>query len=193
MLNEKEKKSNRRKFLILLALMCAPVVISSVMFLLEYRPESINYGELIEIKKLSGSGINQQDNTIFRMKDLQGKWAILIVDSGNCDEACQTKIYHMRQVRLVQNKEKHRLERVWLIDDDIIPDAELTKRYEGTFFISAKNNELLDMIPPKASQRKHIYIVDPLGNLMMRFPENADPTKIGKDIKRLLHVSQLEH
>jgi len=193
MLNEKIQKSNRRKFLLLLALMCAPVVISYTLYFLEYRPESKHYGDLIPIVKVIGAGTNQSDNTILRMKDLHGKWILVTIDSGYCDEACQEKLYFMRQVRLVQGKEKHRIERLWVINDNVIPDAELVKQYEGTLFVNAKDSEILDFIETRESQTKHIYLIDPIGNLMMRFPENVDGTKMGHDIKRLLHVSQLEH
>lgn len=193
MLNEKIKKSNRRKFLLLLALMCAPVVISYTLYFLEYRPESKHYGDLIPIVKVIGAGTNQSDNTILRMKDLHGKWILVTIDSGYCDEACQEKLYFMRQVRLVQGKQKHRIERLWLINDNAIPDAELVKQYEGTLFVNAKDSEILGFIETRESQTKHIYLIDPIGNLMMRFPENVDGTKMGHDIKRLLHVSQLEH
>ena len=193
MLNVKIQKSNRRKFLLLLALMCAPVVISYALYFLDYKPESKHYGDLIPIVKVTGKGTNQADNTILRMKDLHGKWVLVTVGSGHCDEACQQKLYFMRQVRLVQGKQKHRIERLWLINDDVIPDAELVKQYEGTFFVKAQDSEILSFIETKEIQTKHIYLIDPIGNLMMRFPESVDGTKMGHDIKRLLHVSQLEH
>ncbi len=193
MSNEKIKKANRRKFLLLLALMCAPVIISYTLYFLEYRPESTHYGDLLPIVKVTGKGTNQSDNTILRMKDLHGKWVLLTVDSGHCDEACQKKLYFIRQVRLVQGKEKHRIERLWLINDNVTPDVELAKQHEGAFFVNAKDSEILSFIETKELQTRHIYLIDPIGNLMMRFPENVDGTKMGKDIKRLLHVSQLEH
>ncbi|SFE44841.1 hypothetical protein [Nitrosomonas sp. Nm166] len=193
MLDEKIQKANRRKFLLLLALMCAPVIISYTLYILEYKPESTHYGDLIPIVKVSGKGTNQSDNTILRMKDLQGKWVLVTVDSGHCDKACQEKLYFMRQVRLVQGKEKHRIERLWLINDNVVPDVELIKQYEGTFFVNAKESEILSFIETEETQTKHIYLIDPIGNLMMRFPENVNGTKMGQDIKRLLHVSQLEH
>ncbi|MDO9312188.1 MAG: hypothetical protein Q7T85_10930, partial [Nitrosomonas sp.] len=96
MLNEKIQKSNRRKFLLLMALMCAPVVISYALYFLDYKPESKHYGDLIPIVKVTGKGTNQADNTILRMKDLHGKWVLVTVDSGHCDEACQQKLYFMR-------------------------------------------------------------------------------------------------
>lgn len=193
MLNEKIQKANRRKFLLLLALMCAPVIISYTLYFLDYKPESKHYGDLIPIVKVTGNGTNQADNTILRMKDLHGKWVLVTVDSGLCDEACQQKLYFMRQVRLVQGKEKHRIERLWLINDDVVPNAELVKEFEGTLFVNANDSEILNFIETTELQTKHIYLIDPIGNLMMRFPENVDGTKMGHDIKRLLHVSQLEH
>ena len=193
MSNEQIQKTNRRKFLLLLALMCAPVVVSYTLYFTDYRPESTHYGDLIPIVKVLGSGINQSDNTILRMKDLHGKWVLVTVDSGQCDEACKEKLYFMRQVRLTQGKEKHSIERLWLINDNVGPDNELIKQYEDTYFVSAKDSEILEYIETQETQTKHIYLIDPIGNLMMRFPEDVDGTKMGHDLKRLLHVSQIEH
>lgn len=173
--------------------MCAPVIISYALYLSDYKPESRHYGDLLPIVKVSGKVTNITDNTILRMKDLHGKWVLVTVDSGYCDENCKEKLYFMRQVRLVQGKQKHRIERLWLINDDVIPDSELTQEYEGTFFVNAKNSETLSFIETEETQTKHIYLIDPIGNLMMRFPEKVDGTKMGHDIKRLLHVSQIEH
>ncbi|GJL73300.1 MAG: hypothetical protein NMNS01_24990 [Nitrosomonas sp.] len=174
-------------------LLLAPVVISYTLFFSDYRPESSNYGELLNVQKLSGSGVDQSDNTILRMKDLRGKWVMLMVNSGHCDEACQLKLYYMRQVRLVQNTEKHRVERLWLIDDNVPVDADLVEKYEGTRFVNARDSELLELIATRETQQNHIFLVDPMGNLMMRFPEDLDPSLMAKDIKHLLHVSQIEH
>jgi hypothetical protein len=99
----------------------------------------------------------------------------------------------MRQVRLIQNKEMDRIERVWLIDDPEMPAPEIASEFEGTWQISAKDSDILPQLPAKDSQHDHIYLIDPIGNLMMRFPKNPDPALMAKDIKRLLKVSQLEH
>ena len=106
---------------------------------------------------------------------------------------CRKKLYYMRQVRLIQNKEKERIERVWLIDDGEPPSPEVVKDFEGVWLINAKDSDLLKALPAKESIHDHIYLVDPIGNLMMRFPKNPDPAQMAKDIKRLLKVSQLEH
>jgi len=193
MSNEVNKKSNRRKLILLLLLLLLPVVISYTLFFTGYRPGSINYGEILDVQKLSGSGVTQKTNIILRIKDLHGKWVMLTIDSGQCDEACQSKLYYMRQVRTMQNKEMHRIERLWLVDDNVPVEDELWNEYDGTIIVNARASELLDLIPTREIQRNHIYLIDPLGNLMMRFPENLEPKKMSEDIKRLLHVSQLEH
>ncbi|HVW63822.1 MAG TPA: hypothetical protein VHB01_02320 [Nitrosospira sp.] len=173
--------------------MCAPFIASYTLFFMEVRPDTVNYGELLKVKALSGSALNQSNDTIFRMRDLRGKWALLSVDSGKCDEACRKKLYYMRQVRTVQNAEKDRIERVWLIDDDARPAPEIVDEFKGTWLLSAKDSELLKQLPAEGSLHDYIYVIDPIANLMMRFPKDPDPTKMAKDIKRLLKISQLEH
>ncbi|MDE2366652.1 MAG: hypothetical protein KGM95_06940 [Betaproteobacteria bacterium] len=196
MSNESEyrhKRSNRRTLILLMVIMCTPIIASYTLYFWDVRPTTVNYGELLEVKPLVGTASNLSDNTIFRIRDLRGKWALITVDSGKCDEQCRKKLYYMRQVRMIQNTEKERIERVWLIDDGEAPAAEITKQFEGTWLINAKDSDLLAALPAKDSNHAHIYLIDPIGNLMMRFPKNPDPAQIAKDIKRLLKVSQLEH
>jgi len=173
--------------------MCTPVFISYLLYFSKVRPASVNYGELIEVKALQGSALNQADDTIFRIRQLRGKWVLLTVDSGICDERCSKKLYYMRQVRLMQNTEMNRIERAWLIDDGELPATNLAEEFKGTLFVDAKDSNLLEEIPAIASQRDHIYLIDPVGNLMMRFPKDPNPAEMAKDIKRLLKVSQIEH
>src|SRR5690242_5266072 len=173
--------------------MTAPIIASYALYFWDVRPSSVNYGELLEVKPLVGTALNQSDNTIFRIRQLRGKWALISIDSGKCDEQCREKLYYMRQVRLIQNTEKERIERVWLIDDGEAPAPEVASEFEGTWLINARDSDLLTAMTGKESNHDHIYLIDPIGNLMMRFPKNPDPARMAKDIKRLLKVSQLEH
>ena len=193
MAKEKNKKTDKITLIPIILILGSPVLISTTFYFMGYRPGSMNYGDLLEVQKLKGDGINQIDNTIFRMKDLHGKWAMVTIDSGECNEACQSKLYYMRQVRTIQHTEKDRVERLWLIDDNKTVSDELLEEYKGTLFIKAKDSELVKAIETEEVHRKHIYLVDFMGNLMMRFPEDLEPKKMSEDIKRLLHVSQLEH
>lgn len=187
-------RKNRIKLILLMLLMLSPVIASYVLHTLKIRPEgTVNYGELLEVKALQGQAHDIENNAIFRTRQLRGKWSLITVDSGNCDEYCQKKLYQIRQIRLVQNTEKDRIERIWLIDDHFLPKQEIKNEYAGTLLLSAKDSDLLSQFPAQSSQRDHIYVVDPMGNLMMRYPRDADPKKISDDLKLLLKLSHFEH
>ncbi len=193
MVKEKDKKTGRLTLILIILLLGSPVIIATVFYFMGYKPANMNYGDLLEVQELKGDGIHQIDNTIFSMKDLHGKWVMITIDSGECDEACQSKLFYIRQTRIIQNTEKDRVEQLWLIDDNKTVADELLEEYKGTLFINAKDSELIKAIETEEEHRKHIYLVDFMGNLMMRFPEELDPKKMSADIKRLLDVSQLEH
>jgi cytochrome oxidase Cu insertion factor (SCO1/SenC/PrrC family) len=190
---EINKTKSRITLLVIILVLCSPVFIATTYYLMGFRPGSMNYGDLLEVQELKGDGVSQIDSTIFRMKDLHGKWTMVTIDSGECNEACQSKLFYMRQVRVMQHTEKDRVGRLWLIDDNKTVSDELLEAYKGTLFINAKDSELVKAIETEEVHRNHIYLVDSMGNLMMRFPEELDPETMSKDIKRLLQVSQLEH
>lgn len=191
MSNQPSPTSHRRKLLLLAALMSAPIVLSYFFYIWGAPSASVNYGELIETRPLPEAVLRKTDGAPFRISQLRGKWVLLLVDSGACDEACRKKLYYLRQIRLTQGVEMERIERVWLIDDGKIPEVGIAEEYQGTWLIDAKGNELLKAFPATVSNHDHIYLVDPLGNLMMRFPRDADPARMVKDLKRLLKVSRI--
>lgn len=192
MSNEKVSRSRLKLILMMLAIL-SPIVISSILHRSNFRPDhTVNYGELLEVKPLQGEATNLTDNTIFRIRQLKGTWNLLIIDSGKCEEYCQEKLYTLRQVRLAQHVDKDNIQRVWLINDGIKPDQETIDKFEGTRLVSANGKDLLKEFPSENKQEDHIYVVDPMGNLMMRYPKNADPRKMVGDLKRLLKLSHLE-
>lgn len=191
MSNQTNPTPHKRKLLLLVALMSAPIVLSYLFYIWWAPSTSVNYGELIEVRPLPEIVLRKTDGTPFRISQLRGKWLLLLVDSGACGEPCRKKLYYLRQVRLTQGVEMERIERVWLIDDGKMPETGVAEEYKGTWLIDAKGSELLKAIPAAASQHDHIYLVDPLGNLMMRFPKDADPARMVKDLKRLLKISRI--
>jgi len=124
---------------------------------------------------------------------LRGRWFLLMADGAACDERCERKLYHLRQLRTMQGKEMERVERVWLIDDRGEPAERLRGPYAGTWIVREPDASLMAAlpVPEGGSLRDHIYLVDPLGNLMMRYPPDADPTRIRKDMTRLLKYSRI--
>jgi len=96
----------------------------------------------------------------------------------------------MRQVRQAQGKEMDRVERVWLIDDSEKPDVSILQALPGLWVARGSAQAISAALPAERSSREHVYLIDPLGNLMLRFPPDADPRQMINDLARLLKYSR---
>jgi hypothetical protein len=175
--NPDKKRSGRAKLALLALFFLLPVGASYLIWWLDLAPGTAgNYGTLLPPRPaaLPPAG------------ELKGKWVLVQFDDGACGARCERKLYFMRQVRRAQGKEMPRVARLWLVTDKVAPSAEVLSAIEGTVVVPAPAG--LDF-PAEQSVSDHIYLVDPLGNLMMRFPREADPSRVIKDIQRLLRAS----
>ena len=154
----------------------APLVLGTAAYLLGWGLGApSNYGELIPPRPVPGT------------EALRGKWVMVTFDAAACDPYCERKLYFMRQVRRAEGKDMERIERLWVLTDAGKPRAELLAAIEGT---RIDRGESMSAAFP-GNPRDHIYLVDPLGNLMMRFPRDPDPSKMIKDLQRLLKYSRI--
>jgi cytochrome oxidase Cu insertion factor (SCO1/SenC/PrrC family) len=183
-------RSGRFKLLLLFLVCAAPVVASYVSYYL-LKPEGrVNYGTLMEpVRPLPETTLRHLDGRPFPFADLKGKWVMLTIDHGACGEPCVTKLYKMRQVRATQGKNADRIERAWLIDDEAPLETQVIRAYDGMHMLRAAGSPFLAAFPALADRRDHIYLIDPLGNLVLRYPKDADASKIKKDLERLLRYS----
>jgi hypothetical protein len=173
------------------ALCLAPFIAALIAYQYRAPQGGMNYGELIPARPLIDPPLRHMDRRPFRLSELKGKWILLQLDGGDCAAACRAKLYNMRQVRLAQGRERDRVERVWLILDEAPLETQLMREYDGTRMLRAADSPLLAEFAPAGGARDHIYVIDPLGNLMLRFPKNADPGRMHKDLARLLKVSRI--
>jgi cytochrome oxidase Cu insertion factor (SCO1/SenC/PrrC family) len=176
---------------LIVALAAAPVVASYLYYYFWPPSRTVNYGALIEPRPLPDPPLALADGTPFQLSRLKGRWVLVIVDSGRCDERCERKLVYMRQLRLTQGKEMERVERAWLISDDIVPRSDAVAAFQGTWVVRAAGSGLLQQFPAPVAAADHIYIIDPLGNLMMRFPRDPEPARMIKDLSRLLKASRV--
>ena len=184
-------RGNRINLWLIGALCAAPVVASYIAFYVMPPAGHVNYGELMDARSLPRAPLRLVDGSAFELGRLRGKWLLLMVDSGRCDENCWRKLFTLRQLRLAQGKDMERIERVWLIDDDAQPARVLASDYEGTWQVRAAGSELLRQLPVASALADHIYVVDPHGNLVLRYARDADPVRIIKDLARLLRASRI--
>jgi cytochrome oxidase Cu insertion factor (SCO1/SenC/PrrC family) len=175
-----------------IAALCLAPFIAALIAYYWWQPQgAMNYGELIPAHPLTDPPLRHLDQRAFKLSELRGKWVMLQLDQADCTEACREKLYNMRQVRLAQGREMERVERVWLVLDEAPLETLLMREYDGTRMLRAAGSPLIAEFPPAGEVREHIYLIDPLGNLMLRFPKNADPRKMHKDLARLLKVSRI--
>ncbi len=189
----------RRKLpLIMLVLVCATPAFGPYLLWFFWKPgEYSNYGELVQSVVLPDVALEPLVPVMPPVPQeaptLRGKWFLVMADGAECDARCEHKIWQLRQLRTMQGKEMERVERVWLLDDRSDPAARLHEPYAGTWVVRRPPQALLDALPVQSGStlRDHLWLVDPLGNLMMRYPPDADATRIRKDMTRLLKYSRI--
>ncbi len=184
---------HKQKLIVLgIGLVSAFPIVAALFFYYVSPPAGrMNHGDLLQPTRLPGASLRLLDGEEFRFEQMRGKWLLLQIDSGNCEVRCREKLYAMRQIRLAQGKDMVRLERVWLLSDRSRPAPDLLADYEGTWIVAAAGSDTLQVFPAPADPAAHLYVVDPQGNLMMRFPEKPDPTRVIKDLQRLLRPSRI--
>lgn len=179
---------NRVKLLLLIALFVLPVAASYFAYYIWQPTARKNYGELVrqvEVK-LEGAGLDGAPSDV---ASLSGKWVMVYVGSGACPKACRDLLYYMRQTRAAQGKEMGRIERLWLLSDDAVPSAELRQAHAGLRYLRPSASPAAQFAGSDSGA--YLYMVDPLGHVMMRWPQNPDPARMIKDIRQLLKASQI--
>ena len=182
--------------MIAMLLVCASPVIASYFTYYVIRPEGRRvYGELIQPQKdmPQVTAKNLQGDPI-TLTSLKGQWLLVNVSSGNCDERCQQNLYFQRQLREILGREKDRLDRVWLVTDDAPVASNLLPALNMAHVLRMDLAAVKSWISPAQGQQfqDHLYVIDPMGNFMMRFPANMDvpgASKAKRDLDRLLKAS----
>lgn len=185
-------KLDARKTLLLLAAVFVLPVAASYFTYYVVRPQSrMNYGELLATQPLPPLELQDAAGKSFSVGQLKGRWIMIHIAPGACERRCRDALLLMRQVRTAQGKEMDRIERLWIVDDARAPEPELLRDY-GTMYVAlARVPAALSVFPAEGDPHRHIYLVDPLGNLMLRFPAEPDPKRVIKDLERLLKYSRI--
>ena len=190
-------KTRFRRYLplyILLALGVLPVAAAYIAYYVLPPSSRTNYGSLIEPQRpVPVLPLATVDGSPFDMRHLLGRWVLVMVDTSECNGNCAGKLLMMRQQRTMTGKDRNRIERVWLITDQAPLPILLMREYEGTHFIRAPLQQLRNiLVLPESNDAQltdHIWLIDPRGNLMLRWPRNAQINGVKRDIARLLKVA----
>lgn len=192
---EKSKQKGRWKLLAVILVCASPIILSYLTYYVIKPQSRTNYGAFIDPRDhpIPELGTTMLDGKPIALDAYKGKWIMLQVDGGECPAVCEKKLHDIRQLRLAQGKEMERIERVWLITDNKPLDTILIREFDGTNMLRAKADAVRGWLPVEegTTMSDHIFMIDPLGNLMMRFPKDADPNKIKKDVTKLLKASSI--
>lgn len=188
-------RTGRWKMLAVL-LVCAAPVIASYLTYYVIRPEGRrNFGELVEPQRaLPDLVATTRDGMPVNLRTLKDQWLLVSVAGGACDPQCANNLYLQRQLREGLGKEKDRLDWVWLVSDAAPLAESLQPALKEATVLRLSGDKLSQWLQPQSGQalQDHLYLVDPLGNWMMRFPPNLDAqsaVKVRRDLERLLRAS----
>jgi hypothetical protein len=188
---------NLRMLAVLAGLFVLPLGMAFWMYYgTDWRPAGrVNHGELISPARplppthlqpvLTADSVPAE---LFRRK-----WSLVYIGKGQCEEACRRSLYLMRQTRLSLNAEMKRVERVFLVSSDCCAREFLSREHPGLLVLNATEpaaSALLNVFPLEGREQS-LFIVDPLGNLMMRFDIRQKPQGLLEDLKKLLSLSHI--
>jgi hypothetical protein len=190
------RTSSGRMKMLLVMLICAAPVVASYFTYYVIRPDARrSYGELIEPQRpvpvVSASTL---DGKPVQLSSLKGQWLLVSVAGGACDAECEKHLYLQRQLRESLGKDKDRIDWVWLVADDAPVRDALRPALSQATVLRVSSQQLSAWLAPSQGKAlpDHLYVVDPMGNWMMRFPAGLDlagAAKAKRDIERLLRAS----
>ena len=177
----------RRRLLLLAGIALAPVVLSYLAYYFAPRDARVNYGTLLATRPVEPISGTLAAGGPFSLAELRGRWVILYAGSGGCTGPCIDALYASRQARTIQNAERERIRRVYLVVDDERPAAAIIAAHPDLTVARVPRTAVAGF--PEGIDR--IYLIDPLGNYVLAWPSKPDIKAMAKDIGRLLRASSI--
>jgi len=189
-------RSGRWRMLLILLACAAPVIASYLTYYVIRPGERTNYGTLIlptrtlpadlPLRTLAGESVAPAS--------LRGQWLLVTVGDAACDAACERRLYLQRQLPEMTGREHDRIDRVWLLTGEGMPSPAVldAARARTTMTVlRADRDAVAAWLQPAEGQalEDHLYVVDPMGEWMMRAPADPEPSRLKRDLDKLLRAS----
>ena len=180
-----------RTIRLMAAISLLPLIAAVVVYQF-WRPQAgMNHGELLPTRPLPPTVLSDLAGKTYPSDKLLGKWLLVTIQASACEEKCQRKLYYLRQVRITQGENMGRIERLWLLRGDGMPNAQLVAAHPGLRIARPTDPSWLAGFPAKGDPTGHIYLIDPLGNLVLRYDDDVNPKGMVSDLTRLLKISRV--
>jgi hypothetical protein len=180
-------RKGRRTLLLIALVSIAPIIASYTAYYFFPRDSKVNYGELLPTQPAPDVAGTRVDGKPFRLSDLRGRWVLAVAADGACDAGCDKALYAIRQARTMQGREMERVERLWLVTDGVPPRSAVVTEQPDLLVVRGNAAGL----SPFGAGPDRIYLVDPLGNLVLAYPRDPDIKGLAKDLTRLLKASRI--
>ncbi len=203
-IDEAARAASRKKLVWIFALFFLPLLLATIWFQIVQTGAiswgSTSRGELISpaVPFTEFALSEEGSDEAFDLDEVRGKWTILYVPGASCDTSCEETLYNIRQARLALNHRMERVQRVLLIDQASNFSDEIKESQIGLRIVRGEDdakNVFLDQISAAQSAMESksnlIYLIDPFGNLMMRYTPDQLPKPLFKDLKHLLKASRI--
>ena len=187
-----QKKGGRKILLMLGVIFILPFTIAATLHFLNIKPNGHSYGNLVQPPKpLNFTSLKDAHGKEIKPDQWLKKWSIVTLDSTDCAEPCQANMHLLKQINTSLNKDAHRLQRVIIMPTEPNADviSQLQMKYPDLVILAGTSAEIVKLSSQFNVADGHIYLIDPLGNLMMSYPINAEPKGVRKDLMRLLKNS----
>lgn len=184
-----------RMLLVLLA--CAAPVIASYFTYYVIRPDGrTNYSTLILPSKTLPAQLPLQalDGSAVTPQSLRGQWLLLVISDVACDAACEKRLFFQRNLPEMLGRERDRIDRIWLVTGEGQPaPAILQAARANTAFTVLRTDRaaLAAWLQPAEGRalEDHAYLVDPMGEWMLRVPADPEPGRVKRDLDKLLKAA----
>ncbi len=194
-LAQNRTRMGRVKMLLVLMVCAAPVIASYLTYYVVKPGGRTNYSTLIlptrgmpdlPLKNLAGQAV--------AAASLKSQWLMVVVAPSSCNEACEQRLFLQRQLREMMGRDRDRIDKVWLVTDEGTPRPALLQATGGPMpvqVLRVPREALAAWLEPEPGRalEDHVYIVDPLGEWMMRAPAQPEPSKLKRDMEKLLRAS----
>jgi hypothetical protein len=193
----RQRTTRGRWVMLLILAACAAPVVASYFAFFVLRPGhgSNAYGTLIQpTVPLPDIEVTDPAGARARLRSLKGQWLLVAVGPGSCEAACEKRLFAQRQLREMLGRDRDRVDKVWLVTDPSPLRPELAAALaqgEPVRVLRADAAAVRAWLKPAAGSalEQHLYIVDPMGEWMMRMPADPDPARVKRDLERLLRAS----
>jgi cytochrome oxidase Cu insertion factor (SCO1/SenC/PrrC family) len=177
----------RRTLILLAAIAIAPIAASYAAYYLFRHDAQLNYGTLLPTGPAPAVDGTRVDGSAFRLADLRGRWVIVQIAAEACAATCERALYATRQARTMQGREQERIVRVLLLQEGAAPASNLLAQHPGLIVAHITPGAGAPLPFPAGTS----LLIDPLGNLVLRYDEDPDTKGIAKDLARLLKASRI--